>query len=1719
MIGNRQKHRFCSLALVMLVVFASIAGILQVLAYTSDEATKTVHLSTVGDLVDLASLAKESRNFDGWTIYLDADITIKESDYETYSFLRTDHYLTIGNRDNPFMGHFDGRGHSITGLNNVKGTLPEFNHALFGATQGATIENLILTDAKVHSDYTDGILVGEAKSSTIRNIIINGYSELKVEPANNIVSLVTNLGTNGGAIAGSAEDTYFYNCESNNTTIYNNTTSGVSGVGGERLVLGGIVGDASRCVVEYCRVLGGNIENKYDVAVGAVGGKQIFVGGLVGEARDVNVIDSFSTANLYYYAANYVSVGSGIAGYIGGLIGLVNGDGNEVIRSHFSGTMSSEQVNSVLVLPVIIQKDVNLYGLAGRHFSDANLKTEHVFFNCSDYPDTTAVSFENDYHPTNTRGLTDSEFLNKTYFADCGYDFQGNVARTTVQFLPDISAGMTHYNRWVMDTELGYPVHGHAVAATFDFPNAAKVTLTNLQSRSEDSVLYPYFKAPVSTEQWNRFAVQGIRPGQETNVEVKTETKATAEGFDAAMDGGVPPFRFLGWYKQENVESDSTNGKLAITPPQVSADTSFSTLSTSNDLFVAHYEGLVTFHDVNGNLISAADGTAQTSVGENDYYEYLDVLPTVRPAVTPEGCIFYGWTTIPNDRAQKGYNGIDSVTLEQIKDEIYYGGEQITKPMQLYPIYTNFLTNVVVQVEGYDVECPGNTNKTLRPNADNSANVAWVSIAEDNGKVTLQLNKDANGNYVELPAGYRWLGWYEINENGVGQLISQDKDHTLRNVDLSKVHTYEARFEYEVKYWVYVDNIETDIYTGETPYLVIWQTFDTPFKDEKDVPGPNLYRAKVHHWALGDGNNLNPDNYKIPDGEEEPTCGSTDKLSGDYKIKKPLDAYAHLQRFSGNYEVNITDDFPNAGYITTSGSGASHLTFHSATVNSGYNFIGMNFDGSLISHKRKTTENQLDVGTIGTTTQYTLVAHYTANVAFHFDTGVDKTVDRRYGEMVFLTADSTYEYKYYHNSDDGTDISHTSYAISFPEARLNAADTVVPYRAGYTFLGWVNKTAMSEQELALVFDVAGDEFATSSAVNAAPYLLNGMEKVYEPMDLYAVYVKNNTIVTTNNILEAVGETDPQGIINVPERPDYTWSSVDREGYSTITLTADISKTVLVQDNGDATATQYSVLHMDMVDANGKVTRQYPDAAGDSTFQFSDVVQGQNYTFIAYYEPVVIVYHTNEPDKENPFHAEIRNTGDQVGLAPDALFDPQNAVFLGWTEAKPIGSYHIGAYTEVSTLPLVSSADYVNGAMEMWAVYAQIGIQVNSNIDALISDEATLRFYQKNSNGVYSINAQRYKTVGADTYEFVGWYTDYADDSDLGTQFSTGLVARVDDVFTNRLYTAVYMKVEPLVEVAYYSIPGADGNVEPIYGVKVKKGARAYVQKGADNSESMIDYPAYFNLMQDLDPQHQVFRQFRWDNNGTFVDWNEFKNEPIVQNMNLYPEIWNIHATDSRGNELTYGTDYTVRVDEDGTVNIYLVKDYEDTKLVVKVTEIENNEATEKAVVDTPVKVYGNVTGNTDEEIEIGSANTDANGVAEFNFIAKLKLQKLVRNADGSLDTANQDVFLVTIIKGIKQEDGTYLHSTEASDRITLSIQANAQATVLELHYGVYFIEEDMTFAYKYQTAATFAVNGTETASAQITVGRPNAEVIIYNTSAAGGDKWLGSGDFAHNVFQ
>lgn len=118
-----------------------------------------------------------------------------------------------------------------------------------------------------------------------------------------------------------------------------------------------------------------DVTNKYDVAIGALGGNNVYASGFVGcMAEGAKVIDCFSTAECYSYAASYVGVISVTRAWTGGLAGrILSKSGNEITRSHFAGDLSSRQYNPIAVIP-IIQNDVNLGGIGARaNMGDATI--------------------------------------------------------------------------------------------------------------------------------------------------------------------------------------------------------------------------------------------------------------------------------------------------------------------------------------------------------------------------------------------------------------------------------------------------------------------------------------------------------------------------------------------------------------------------------------------------------------------------------------------------------------------------------------------------------------------------------------------------------------------------------------------------------------------------------------------------------------------------------------------------------------------------------------------------------------------------------------------------------------------------------------------------------------------------------------------------------------------------------------------------------------------------------------------------------------------------------------------------------------------------------------------------------------------------------------------------------------------------------------------------
>jgi hypothetical protein len=318
-----------------------------------------------------------------------------------------------------------------------------------------------------------------------------------------VVTLVTDGGLSGGGIVGEAVNCVLYDCESFETIVNNNNTAGVSALGGKGLYLGGLVGTADEgTLIEYSRVTGGEVTSYYDVAVGALGGNTLYVGGIAGQLqKGSKVADCFATADLYYYAATYVSVGAGNSGHIGGIAAATYGDACQIERCHYAGTPTSKQYNAILIIP-IIQENVNLSGIVD--------KWKPGTVTSSYYKESVTGEIDilgNDKSTAEYGPLSDEQYRDLTFWQSKGYDFLGMTDRHT-------KYSEAHKNLWVMDETLGIPVHGELQDGII------RIKKTSEKSDGKGSILVTVTDAS-DPEKTVRALVRESTDGSEHHVVVK----------------------------------------------------------------------------------------------------------------------------------------------------------------------------------------------------------------------------------------------------------------------------------------------------------------------------------------------------------------------------------------------------------------------------------------------------------------------------------------------------------------------------------------------------------------------------------------------------------------------------------------------------------------------------------------------------------------------------------------------------------------------------------------------------------------------------------------------------------------------------------------------------------------------------------------------------------------------------------------------------------------------------------------------------------------------------------------------------------------------------------------------------------------------------------------------------------------------------------------------
>lgn len=1526
------------------------------------------HIKNANDFLVYVALSRE-RDTSGWRVYLDNDIVLNDDDMKTI-VSHTVKHLSFGNKEHPFKGVFDGQNHTVEGLSYDKDAFdPERDTGFFAETNGATIKNFLVKDANVWADFRGGIIVGKAVKTRFENVMVM-ESTLHVTCANNALNLITNAGFEGGLIAGELDGCTLYNCEVRGGRAVNNTTSGVQALGGEGLYMAAFAGYVKNSTIEYCRVTPTrkddgsiaekgmtDVTNKYDVAIGALGGNNVYASGFVGcMAGEAKIIDCFSTAQCYSYAASYVGVVAVTRAWTGGLAGrILTEKGNELVRSHFAGDLSSRQYNPIAVIP-IIQNDVNLGGIAARANKGDATVTECYFkpsvsLNGSSQGTAAKKKIPSFGGDGTTKGDSygpwdDERYTTRELWEEHDYDFCAGTMRSTDN---DDALGGQHTNEWAMDYKLKIPVHGQSVKATIDFPGAGTATIEATKLGIDQKTSDPYAFAVSAVLAGT---AQGLAQG-DTSVTFRQETSAKPAGLSEANGG----YRFMGWFRESGVnvnriDADNAwfNGKTdadAVTAgKQVQKSEAHEHTSTytadnakgaeafkGNDLFIASYEAQVLFYNVKGEMLSWQSGEAHDK--STDWYRYGVGLTPVAPAdrgALSASATFIGWTTQPSGEAEMhgGYAAITSPELAELKNAgaFYPAGAEITVlgPTDFYPVYTDYVSNIMTVFEGNERD--ELDDKTQRAGVGKT--VVKVETAEDGtGVYTVQVCDVDNKPLSEdgaLPDGYRFLGWYEnkqaANGSEVEVRVSRDPSYKLPgNVDLTVPHTYTARFEYRVDY--YARAYTNHEFTDSKLLCSVWNRYQTPF--EENV-GSTFVRENVVHWGPEHVDHGIKDSYE--------TCGT--RFTKETLVVSPLNAYSHNVKNDTGADtlknLYADTDFPGAATLSDTWTSAS-LNVTVKPVNDRYrlNFWTLERDGEYWTYVKNPIESM-----VRTDKKYYVRAMITTDVNFYNKgDNVVRTATRRYESNLLQTkvngADPTFTYYYPHvntsveatgKPQDGLTGSYESPLTL--ESSPTDAEMAVP---GYKFLGWIS-TAEVQKDSAVwdyIYDVKGDSFTTSDPDKAEPYLVKPDFKVTQWQDAYPVYAKYDVRYTTNLYRAGFKGTDK---VNVPR---YDIDPVINAGTdpATATVTPDVT-TPVYKAGGEL----YKLQKVEIELPNGEVEDIEPN--GDNSYSHQ-VEPGGAYTFVAYYSPLAVVYHLNARDVDG----KVAQQGDSLGSLKDGIPLPTYNVgdidattnaynaFVGWTETKPVaGNGYVVWSDDVS---MVNKSTVVKAPMELYPVYRASAVRVQSNIDANLDDPGSVRYLSRTDSGdqiSLEVKAAT-EVVGKDgtKYDFVGWSRDY--ESDNKYTLMTGddkYPLEGNEPFKGATYTAVY-KVTPY-KVRYHSVDGAviftatvdsgderaqDGKPGFVYTVDVPKmdesGNPVYDNDGnpvMEQKSVAYDPDAHSKIVALLDEQaaangdkRELFLEWRYVGaDGTAKSWDEFKGEPVKGDMDLYPVTYRVVANDT-----------------------------------------------------------------------------------------------------------------------------------------------------------------------------------------------------------------------------
>lgn len=1803
------------LAVVATIVLCCVM-VLPAAAHAEDQTE--FHITNRNDFLACVALSRQ-RDTSQWRVYLDNDIVLNDDDMNAIVEDTVKH-LSFGNKEHPFKGVFDGQNHTVKGLNYENKVLdPERDTGFFAETDGATIKNFLVKDANIWADFRGGIIVGRAINTHFENVMVM-ESTLHVTCANNMLNVITNAGFEGGLIAGELDGCTLYNCEVRGGRAVNNTTSGVQAIGGEGLYMAAFAGYVKNSTIEYCRVTptrsedGSSMDmtdvtNKYDVAIGALGGNNVYASGFVGcMAEGAKVIDCFSTAKCYSYAASYVGVVSVTRAWTGGLAGrILSKSGNEITRSHFAGDLSSRQYNPIAVIP-IIQNDVNLGGIAARANKGDATVTECYFkpsvsLNGSSQGTAAKKKIPSFGGDGTTKGDSygpwdDERYTTRELWEEHDYDFCAGTMRSTAN---DDALGGQHTNEWAMDYKLNIPVHGQSVKATIDFPGAGTATIEATKLGVDQATSDPYAFAVSAVLAGT---AQGLARG-DTSVTFRQETSAKPAGLSEANGG----YRFMGWFREPDVrvnrigqdnswfdgktdaaavkdgkcvEENTAHDKTSTYTADNGKDHDASEGFKGNDLFIASYEAQVLFYNVEGKTINWEDGKAHNK--STDWYRYGVGLTPVAPANRGgllDSATFVGWTTQPsNEEGMNGaYAAITSTELADLKNQgaFYPAGSEITvvRPTDFYPVYSDYVSNIMTVFEGNEQDALNDVSQRVGVGKTH----VKVETAEDGTSAYTVQVLDVSGKAISedsgLPKGYRFLGWYENKQNADGSevevRVSRDPSYKLpADVDLTVPHTYTARFEYRVDY--YVRAYTNHGFTDSKLLCSVWNRYQTPF--EENV-GSTFVRENVVHWG--------PEHvdHGIKDRYDE-TCDT--RFTKETLVVSPLNAYSHnVKNDTGAdtlKDLYADTDFPGAATLSDTWTSAS-LNVTVKLVNDRYrlNFWTLERGNGCWTYVKNPIESTM----LALDTKYYVRAMITTDVNFYNkDNTILKAATRRYESNLLQNkvngSDPTYTYYYPHvntsveATGDPQDEPTGSYESPLTlEASPTDAEMAVP---GYKFLGWIS-TADVEKDSPVwnyIYDVADDPYVTTDPDKAAPYLATDASKVTQYQDAYPVYAKYDVNYTTN--LHRAG-FEGTSEVNVP-RYDITPNlNVDTDP-ATATVTPDIETTVY-KSGGEL----YKLNKVEVELPNGEVKEL--DSADGNSYSYQ-VEPGGTYTFVAYYSPLAVVYHLNARDVDG----KVAQQGDSLGSLKDGMPLPTYNVgeidaatnaynaFVGWTEAKPVAGRGYVVWSD--GVSMVNKNTVVKAPMELYPVYRASAVRVQSNIDTKLDAPDSVRYLSRTDSGdqiSLEVKAAT-EVVGKDgtKYDFVGWSRDY--ESDNKYTLMTGddrYPLEGNEPFKSAMYTAVY-KIAPY-KVRYHGVDGSvlftatvdsgderaqDGKSGFVYTVDVpemdESGNPVYDNSGnpvMEHKSVAYDPDAYSKIVALLDEQaaadgsvKELFLEWRWvkaDNSAE--SWNGYKDKPVKGDMDLYPVTYRVTANDTSVpskpiNETAHlkwlldpNAVNTVEDNADkAPFKVCFAAPFMGTQLTVSVVRANYGpDAEDGSMTPVPengkfVSLYslGSGDGSFDLANRLESKKTGEGeqgpGNAVFNFAQTHALTIVKKTTDAS---AMGQTFRFKVAWKASKDSPAETRMVEV--KVDKTQQENGEtwyvgSVQFAAPAGFYTVEEDTAWAWRYQGELS-TPGKAPGKSAELTISSASsagdAVVTCVNTRAK--DKWVDGGSRAKNVWE